>query len=98
MFTGNISKLYKIQGTNIINANTIGNRIVQQNDINWSKRILGKEALAQIKVKIIIELFKPKLKPYINPSNVGVLIISSIKVSRIKIQSIINNSQIIKSK
>ena len=44
-------------------ANTIGNNTVQQNDINWSKRILGKEALAQIKVNIITELFNPKLKP-----------------------------------
>ena len=58
-------------------ANTIGNKTVQQKDINWSKRILGKEALAQIKVNIIIELLIPKLKPYINPSREGILIISS---------------------
>ncbi len=31
---GIISKLYKIQGINTINAITIGNNIVQQNDIN----------------------------------------------------------------
>ena len=31
---GNISKLYNIQGTNIIKAITIGNNIVQQKDIN----------------------------------------------------------------
>ena len=31
---GIISKLYKIQGTNTINAITIGNRIVQQKVIN----------------------------------------------------------------
>ena len=50
---GNISNPYKIHGTSIINATTIGNKTVQQNDINWSKRILGKLALAQIKTKII---------------------------------------------
>jgi hypothetical protein len=62
----------------MINAKIIGNRTVQQNDINWSKRILGKEALAQIKVKIMIELFNPKFKPYNSPSNVGLLNILSI--------------------
>ena len=30
----------------------MGNKTVQQKDINWSKRILGKEALAHIKIKI----------------------------------------------
>ena len=54
-------------------ANTIGNNTVQQNDINWSKRILGKEALTQMKINIIIELFNPKLKPYNNPSIIGLL-------------------------
>ena len=33
---GIISKLYRIHGTKIINAITIGNNIVQQYDINWS--------------------------------------------------------------
>jgi hypothetical protein len=61
-------KLYNTAGTKIINANKIGNNTVQQNPINWSKRILGKEALTQIKVNIKIELFTPKLKPYNNPS------------------------------
>lgn len=41
----------------------MGNKTVQQNAINWSKRILGKEALTQINTNIIIELFNPKLKP-----------------------------------
>ena len=54
---GIISKLYNIQGTKIIKAITKGNKIVQQKDINWSKRILGKEALAHIKTKIIIQDF-----------------------------------------
>ena len=40
----------------------MGNNIVQQNDINWSKRILGNEALTQMKINTIIELFKPKAK------------------------------------
>ena len=60
---GIISKLYRIQGTNITKAITIGNNIVQQKDINWSKRILGNEALAQIKINIIIHDFIPKVKP-----------------------------------
>jgi len=34
MLLGNISKLYKIHGTNTIKANTKGNKTVQQNDIN----------------------------------------------------------------
>ena len=64
---GIISKLYNIQGTNITKAITIGNNIVQQKDINWSKRILGNEALAHIKTKIIIHDLIPKVEPYNNP-------------------------------
>ena len=71
MLLGNISKLYSIQGTNIIKAITKGNNIVQQKDINWSKRILGNEALAHIKTNIIIDDLIPKAKPYINPSIKG---------------------------
>ena len=82
----------------MINAKTTGNKTVQQNDINWSKRILGKEALAHIKVKIIIELLIPKLTPYINPSKVGVFIRSSIRQSKTRIPSTRNNSQTIESK
>ena len=33
-FEGIISKLYKIQGTNMIKATTIGNNTVQQNNIS----------------------------------------------------------------
>jgi hypothetical protein len=65
---GIISKPYPIDGTNIINAITIGNNIVQQKDISWSKRILGKEALIHMKIKIIMHDLKPKLIPYKNPS------------------------------
>jgi len=61
-------KLYNIQGIITINPNKIGNNTVQQKAINWSKRILGKEALVHIKIKIRIELFKPKFNPYNNPS------------------------------
>ena len=46
----------------------MGNKIVQENDINWSKRILGKEALTQIKTNTIIQDLIPSVKPYIIPS------------------------------
>ena len=64
---GIISKLYNIQGTKIINAITIGNKTVQQKDINWSKRILGKEALTQINTKINMQALIPNVKLYIKP-------------------------------
>ena len=73
-------KLYKTQGDNIIKAITKGNSIVQQNDINWSYRILGNEALAHIKTNIIIHDFSPKIKPDVIPcirgldNNVSLLI------------------------
>jgi len=41
----------------------MGNKTVQQKAISWSKRILGKEALTHIKIKIKIELFNPRLNP-----------------------------------
>jgi hypothetical protein len=71
MLLGNISKLYSIHGTNITKAITIGNNIVQQKDINWSKRILGNEALAHIKTNTIKHDLIPKAKPYISPSTKG---------------------------
>ena len=49
-------------------AITIGNKIVQENNINWSKRILGKEALTHIKTKTIRHDLIPKVKPEISPS------------------------------
>lgn len=58
-----MSKLCNAQGITIINEITKGKSMVQQNDINWSKRILGKEALAHIKTKIMIQVFNPKVKP-----------------------------------
>ena len=67
MLLGIISKLYTIQGIITTKAITIGNNIVHEKDINWSKRILGKDALTQIKVNTNIELFNPKFKLYIKP-------------------------------
>lgn len=78
MFEGIISKLYNIQGTSTTNAITNGNNTVQQKDINWSKRILGKEALAQINTKIITHDFIPKLIPYVIPSIKGSVNILSL--------------------
>ena len=69
---GIISKLYIIQGTNTMKAITIGNSIVQEKDINWSKRILGNEALTHIKTNIITQAFTPIVIPEIIPSSSGV--------------------------
>ena len=63
MFIKNIPNIYNNEGINIINANNIGNNTVQQNDINWSKRILGKEHLTHINTNIIIQDLNPKDKP-----------------------------------
>ncbi len=60
-----------MQGINIIYAITIGNKIVQHTDINWSKRILGKEALAQINTNIKKQVLSAKIKLNINPSTNG---------------------------
>jgi hypothetical protein len=68
MLVGNISQLYITQGINIMKAIIKGNNIIQQYDINWSKRILGKEALIHIKTKTIIQVFSPKIIPYNIPS------------------------------
>jgi hypothetical protein len=40
-------------------------------DINSYNFIRNKDALAQIKTKIIIQDFRPKVKPYNHPSNKG---------------------------
>jgi hypothetical protein len=95
MLIGNKLKLYNTQGTKIIIAKLIGNKTVQQKAINWSNRILGKEALAQINVNIIKELFNPKLNPYNNPS-ITELFKKSVYKDCISInvtQSIKNNSK-----
>ena len=60
MFVLILSKLYIIQGSNTINAITIGNNIVQHNDINWSNLIRGYEALTQININITMQDLKPK--------------------------------------
>ena len=62
-------KIYNKEGINTMKANNIGNNTVQQNDINWSKRILGNDALTQININTIIELFIPKIKLDNNPFN-----------------------------
>ena len=62
-FVAIISKLCIRQGIAIIKEITKGNSIVQQNDINWSKRILGNDALAHINTKIITHAFNPKIRP-----------------------------------
>lgn len=66
-----ISKKYNRQGNKTMKAITKGNKIVQQNDINWSYRTLGNEALAQINENIIMQDFNPKIKPNSIPSIKG---------------------------
>ena len=65
---GIISKLITTQGIRTIKAIIIGSKIVQQKDINWSKRILGKEALVHINIKIITHDFIPIANPHKIPS------------------------------
>ena len=59
---GNASKPYTTQGNNTTNAIIKGNNTVQQTDINWSKRILGKEALTQINTKLRKQFLMLNLK------------------------------------
>ncbi len=72
MFKGIIPRPYTIQGINITYAITTGNKTVQQTDINWSKRILGKEALTQmntnIKKDVLIAKFKEEEDMFANIS------------------------------
>ena len=63
MLLGIISQLYIKQGINTIKAITIGSNTVQEKDISWSKRILGKEALTQIKINIIRQDLIPIVSP-----------------------------------
>ena len=62
IWVGNASNPNTIQGNNTTYAIIKGNNTVQQTDINWSKRILGKEALTQIKTKINKPVFNAKFK------------------------------------
>ena len=57
-----IYKLHIKHGIKITKAITTGNKTVQHTDINWSKRILGKEALTQINTNINTTVFKAKFK------------------------------------
>lgn len=77
---GIISKLYITQGSTTIKAITIGSSMVQENSINWSKRILGKEALTHMKTKTITQDLTPKVRPYIIPSINGAEKIASLFV------------------
>ena len=43
-------------------AITTGNKTVQQNDINWSNLIRGKEALTHMNINIIIQALNPITK------------------------------------
>ena len=83
--------MYNIQGTNMIKANKIGNRTVQQKDINWSKRILGNDALTHIKINTIIELFIPRVILCNNPfKDELVKVFLKLKYSKDSIQSMSN--------
>jgi hypothetical protein len=72
-----------MQGTSIIKATTIGNKTVQQKDINWSKRILGKLALAQINIKIIMDDLIPKTTADITPDEVFPIIKLGIDIDSV---------------
>lgn len=72
MLLGTMSKLYITQGIKIIKAITIGSKMVQEKDISWSNRILGKEALTQMKTKIIMQDLVPNIKLDNMPSIKGV--------------------------
>ena len=75
-------------------AITSGNKIVQQKDINWSKRIRGNDALAQIKINIIIQDFTPNITPLNIPSNNGsniTLSFSAMKKDRFSVVNGLDN-------
>lgn len=54
-----------------IRANTKGSKTVQHNDISWSKRIRGKDALTHTKVKASIQVLIPSDAPDKTPSKKG---------------------------
>ena len=62
IWVGNASNPNTIQGNNTTYAIIKGNNTVQHTDINWSKRILGKEALTQINTNIKKAVFNAKFK------------------------------------
>lgn len=59
----------------------MGNNTVQQKDINWSKRILGKDALTHTKTNIRTQDLKPRTLPLINPSIKGLCKDESLKLN-----------------
>lgn len=62
-----------MQGINNIKAKINGSIIVQQYNINWSNRILGNEALTQMKIKIMINVLNPIIKLQLISSIQGLL-------------------------
>ena len=60
IWVGKASKPYTTHGNNTTYAIIKGNNTVQQTDINWSKRILGKEALTQMNTNIKKDVFIAK--------------------------------------
>ena len=59
-----------MQGIKIINEKSNGKSTVQLKDINWSKRIIGKDARTHTKINTKIQDLIPKTKPLNNPSNI----------------------------
>ena len=97
MLVGIIPRPYITQGINTTYAIIIGNNTVQQTDINWSKRILGKEALTQMNTNIKKAVFNAKLigedEICTKISNKIVLFVS---INKFKILTIISKGIILK--
>jgi hypothetical protein len=62
-----------IERSQNINANTSGNKTVQQKDISGKKRIRGKYALTHTNVKTSIQTLIPSAAPDKTPSKKGML-------------------------
>ena len=61
---------------------SLGNNAVQQSDVNWSNLVRRKDALAQIKINIIIQDFTPNITPLNIPSSNGSNIILSFSAMK----------------
>jgi hypothetical protein len=64
-----MSHACKVQTKKTNKPNNKGISTVQQYDINWSKRILGKEALTHMKTNTRKELFIPIIIPEYSPDS-----------------------------
>jgi hypothetical protein len=71
MLVGRASNEISINKIMNIKAKISGNKTVQQNDISWSKRILGKLARTHTKQNTIKQVFKPNDTPNKTPSKIG---------------------------